>query len=416
MTGDTALAAVFHRFLLKLHLAQLTYDPGDTVVLFLARGGIRLRLFYQDFLAGTGLPAPLPFTDCYVSRMSLIKAALLDHYEAVYEDLVREYPGVPVDRVVAQFFGADVHARWQPLADPALRHRPLDLAALQQALWGSDSAADLLRRECKDQAQLFAQYRGELAGDRRRVVVVDTGWAGSILSYLQLLDPAREYTALYFGRHNYGRPTPAWYPQVVGVAVESERIWAGRPETALLAYRHLIESICEIRVPSVTGYRRTGAGTVAPLPGAATAEQVAPQPTEPLAVAIRAHLRAGGDGTDPAAVDRAARRAHRLLWRALMYPSVAQVPAFTVPPRSADFGKDLAVPVVVPPAPAWRRRVKRRRVDVSLWPAGQVALEYPRTRAWRQFRLHHRPVEQRIRAVLGRGGRKVWHGVRRALR
>src|SRR5690606_2417371 len=138
--------------------------------------------------------------------------------------------------------------------------------------------------------------------------------------------------------------------------------------------RHLIEGLCEIRWPSVTGYQLNAEGGVESYEGPAPESHVMPDDSEPHASGVFQYLKEAENGMNYEAINLKADHVARLLKKRLMYPAQKDLPLLSVPTRSADFGKELDVPFFAEPVrPAFRFRSKLRQVRNSLWKPGQLA-------------------------------------------
>lgn len=385
------LGPIFYRFCYKLYLGQRCQPAGDSSVLFLSRGGIRLRAFYEAFLNVNRLESPRPYDDFYVSRMAAIKVNFVEHYGLVVDDFLREYAYFSVDDTLKAFLQPNEYSAWRSCDSDFDSAQRLDRPLMDQVLWGVSAASQYLRKVLQGERDNYLRYLDEVLGGHRHVMVVDTGWSGSILRYMQAADPGREYTALLFGRYNYGNASPPWFAQVVGVEVQHMDFDPAMPITSIFLNRHVIEGACEIRWPSVTGYRIGGRNSVESHEGAAPADRILPDDSEPHACGILAYIREGRSGLNFELIDCSADRAAKKLCRRLMYPRKMDVLALSMEARSADFGKNINVPYFVQythTGLTFREKLKRSRK--SLWPAGQLALDFPVFRILAQYIYHKR--------------------------
>lgn len=396
------LGPLFYRFCYKLYLSQRCQPQESTHLLFLSRGGVRLRAFYEAFLERNKLAHAVPYSDYYVSRMALIKANLRWSYDLVKEDFLAEYACFTVDAAMKAFLQPRQYQQWRRQESNINPQATLSPATLDSVIQGTSASAGYLRAVLEQEHRDYTQYLNETVGDRKNLLLVDTGWSGSILKYMRNLDGQRSYTALFFGRYNYTKLDPPWFNQVVGLEVQHSGFDRRFPETAIFLNRHLIEGACEIRWPSATGYRAGADQRVATHQGAAPESRILPNDTEPHAEGILRYLRAAPGGMNYEIIEREANRAAKRLCRKLMYPARTDLPMLSVPARSADFGKDLDVPFFSDPVkPFYRLRDKVRACKNSLWPTGQMAIEFGGLRLLAQFLYHQ---ARTVRGVLRRAG------------
>lgn len=390
-TSYELLGPLFYRFLFKLYLSQASYNKDDTSLLFLARGGIRIRFFYEQFLKKNNLESPLDYSDFYVSRMAIIKANMLSNYEAVYRDFLKEYSWFSISEGIRAFFGDHVYDYWSDIDVSLNPEQRLDQDTLNRLIWDNTESADYLRRILQKQQKWYLEYLNEKVKKNKHVVLVDTGWSGSILNYMQCLDKKREYTAQYFGRYNYGLGELPWFNKIIGVELEGNDFDRKRPVTALFTNRHLIEGLCEIRWPSVTGYKKVEGGLVEPNDGFADEYSVKPLPEEPQAYGVMQYILDAKDGLNIEKIHISGEQASKLLCRRLMYPTKKDIYYFSFNTRSADFGKDLDVDMLIKPTQSiFKFSEKLKHIKNSLWPLGQIVLEFPLTYKIIQFLYHRR--------------------------
>jgi predicted HAD superfamily hydrolase len=86
--GRQILGPIFAEFALKtwILLSNLEH-PEDTVLLFCARGGLRLQTIYENFLAASGLASPIPIQPLMISRIIAVRSALLKGGAAAFEQI-----------------------------------------------------------------------------------------------------------------------------------------------------------------------------------------------------------------------------------------------------------------------------------------------------------------------------------------
>ncbi len=124
-------------------------------------------------------------------------------------------------------------------------------------------------------------------------------------------------------------------------------------------------------------------------------DKIAPIENEPQAFGVAKYIKNAENGLDIEKIHRSALNASkRIEWR-MIYPTKKDTIAFSVQTRSADFGKDLDVPVFRPKEKGlWNFREKIRNVNESLWPNGQICREFSFARIPIQF-IYARPERER---------------------
>lgn len=369
--GYECLGPVMRFFCFRLRLIE--QFKGPTPLLFLSRGGLRLHYFYENYLQANKLAPIAPRHDFYISRMASFRALLARGSTYAAQEIAKEYAFQPSSIVMKYFLPEPLHSAWE--------------IALKQTCAGSDTpvTADylleltsnaaphgvLFQSHLKKQLELISEYFATLIADQDEAILIDTGWSGSIFRALQDLFPHTSLTAAFLGRSNYGKPAPSWFNSITGLVMQNEQYTPSSPQSSLVFHRHLIEGLCEPAWPSVQYFERS-VSRIAPDCGVMPEALKAPQNDEDLCQAIFDFIAA-----EPASSPERVIYDHQVgmikLARLITYPSSDEARALGMPPRSADFGRKLLVPVLLPKSVGGSRF---SRVKQSLWWQGQAALEY----------------------------------------
>lgn len=395
--GYQTLGPVFRFFCHRLRLIE-RYKKG-VPLLFLSRGGLRLHHFYGTYLEANALEPLSPARDFYISRMAAFRALLAQQSCYAADEIAREYGYQPVGGVMRCFLPDTVFNRWQKAFekrgdDP---EQPVSAGFLLRSQLGDCAHGAVFREHTIEQRALLAELFAQLRDGDDEAILVDTGWSGSIVKALQDLFPEIAITAAYFGRFNYGKPQPPWFHSITGLVLQHENFSPTAPQSALVFHRHLIESVCEPPWPSVEYYRRHG-DEVIPASGIMPEGLKIPSEGEDVARAIGDYLGHECAAT-PAQLVRDYHSAIHQLSRILKYPTRQQALAFGMPPRSADFGRALNVPVLLARTEGGSAAY---RLKHSLWRQGQAALEFGLLRRPVQWLVTWRSTSGRILAHLRR--------------
>lgn len=373
--GRDVLGPIFLQFCQRLWLAQLPLRDKDAILLYVARGGLRLGYLHRLYRARFARAAVLPEGDLMISRVAAAKGFLARDLEGVAPYLAHEFSTASLGFMLRCL----VPSQDLPLT-PALAYCPATTGAFIAAYRGPDLLGRRLRAYFAEQAELLPAYLAEATGGRKTPVLVDSGWSGGTQRLLMRHCPGQDWFGLYFGRWNYGRAPGPQFAAIHGLCVDSLEPGANRAGQALFAYHHLIEDPLEIPVPSVEGYRRVGHGEAwraEPDVPAIPPGTLGPSDDEPLFAGIVEHFEAAGPDADVLAIERRAHASYRALRRMIWWPRPGELPRLMVRPRSADFGRTLAVPVVVRlPRPAGLRQ-RFRSIGYALWRPGQITIAFP---------------------------------------
>jgi hypothetical protein len=362
--GRDVLGPIVAEFCLRLwSLGSLLQRPDDAALLFCARGGLRLQLAYERFLAASGLPAPLPASPLMVSRVVAVRPALL---RTVIEDRA--------DLLPAAATALSYEFRRATLAETALAvsgvaptpsprwdlpFRPDGFATLLGHPDGKEAVAALA-----EQVELFGEHLRTQLDGRRHAVLVDTGLFGTTRHLLAEGMPDILFSSALVAR-SYRPGTGATGSRTFGLSVHATDYSPARRRTALLRYWHFVEWLFEPELPSVRAFSRDGATVRANLetPGW-------PQRIQPTAGTTFAGVLDYLDALGPAPAERVladADRAWDELRRAIVWPRPEHAAALVTGARSHDFGTDRT----------WTEPAGRGPIVVlrgsSMWREGEIA-------------------------------------------
>ncbi|MGE0717904.1 MAG: hypothetical protein AB7P02_20830 [Alphaproteobacteria bacterium] len=410
--GRDLLGPVFVQFCQRLHIAASAFAEREARLLFVARGGLRLGVLYREWCGRTGTPPALPMGDLMISRVAAAKGCLARDFDHVAPVLVREFANGSLGYMLRCLLRGRV-----PEMPDILAHCPATVGAFAAVYRADDALGHALRAYFAEQARALAAYLDDALAGAATPVLVDSGWTGGTQAMLMRFFPERDWHGLYFGRWDYGRGAPGHFGAIFGVAVDSIEPYANSAGQAIFVYNHLIEDPLELEMASTEGYRRDG-GRAIPEGEPFDPGVLEPGPRDPMFRGILDHLAAlPPDGLAFLAVERRAHAAWRRLRRMILMPRAGELPAMMVRPRSADFGRSLAVPVLLrlPEGAGLKRRLKS--VGAALWRPGQVVVAFPRLHPLingPHYLLRRVPfVWRRVAPLLGRSERLLRRLLRR---
>lgn len=378
------LGPVFNEFCHRLYLHQQAFADRSACALYMARGGMRLRAVFNEFLQRHHLPAPLDQQDFMASRYMACKATADILPEQVAATFETEFRGQCVRDMAQALLPAGVVRD----AAVALNTLPPELAEASpvtaEHYWAlrrpsTGEYADLLNRHLADQASLYREYLDRQFGQYDDLVVVDTGWYGSILAMLMKAFPRWTWWGAHFGRWSYGRPAPPHFARITGLCFEAAKRDPGRLETVFCEYHHLIESPMEPRLPSVEYMERDGRGGVASnLENATDWRQRVTDRDDDFFSGILAYVAEGPCQGRATVARRQCHAALRTLRRKILFPSRRDVEVMLVGDRGFDFGKPGAWGVMRGKHRAASIREGCNQTCHALWQPGQAVLSFSR--------------------------------------
>lgn len=342
-------------------------------VLFCARAGVRILKLYQAYLDATGRPMPPNVEPFWISRFMCAKGIWNKNFQISTELLEREFRHAPLRDLVAAIYRTTELPQAIDLSDPALDETGAQLSSF---IWGPSLAADYVRWHLAEQSECFELYTDALIGSHDSVLLIDSGWQGTVQTALTDWRPEIDWWGGYFGRSGVPGSDRRYWDKMIGLAFEADVFDKDRPETAITLHRHLIEGLFEPSGVSIEHLANTGKGIIAP--GAAALLADAPDAgSAPLFTGVIDHIRSAAKGASLARIVEAARLASQRLARTIVFPTEQEARILGDMQRSADFGRSLLVPLLNEPVARHDADNSESRIQDSLWPAAQAALEYP---------------------------------------
>ena len=364
--GREVFGPIVAEFCLYIWLyAEQAKRSGDTALLFCARGGIGIREAFERMLRALGLPFDVMRENIMISRLIAARSAAVTRSSAVLDELGREFERGSFADVARALGGQNYELPdvWHETFDPARFFALLDTDAGQQVF-----------EDIGKQNDLFARHLENISAGAKRIVLCDTGLYGSTQRLLTAGFPDRQFETIQFARCNYKGLSEDHFPRVVGLVVEQNLYDPLKPETAILRYWQIIESLFEPALPSVRCFSETTDGTIAANCGDIRFGALDPSVDNPLlhgALQYVDHVMSG------AQILREADRAWLRLKRAIANPGKIDIAALGVGARSVDFGRSDMVHVLNRPQNA-DLAARLMSVKSQLWREGAIARDFPR--------------------------------------
>lgn len=276
--GREVLVPKFAEFALRLWIYLSNLDRADEIaLLFCGRGGLRLQLLYERFLAASRLETPIYTNNLMVSRIVAVRPALLRFADSASKQLSYEFSGNILRQLAKAVSGLDpIEAGGS--AD-AWNHRYTH-AVLTNIL--TNAAGRMIVSGIQVQTERFQSHLHARSGGRQRIVLCDTGLFGSTMQLLAAGIPGLAWSSCLFARANYKHLPAPHFARTVGLCVKADQYSPLDARTAVLRHWHLIGSFLEPDLPSVVHFDD---GEGAPQSNLETMEwerQVAPEPRNDL--------------------------------------------------------------------------------------------------------------------------------------
>ena len=314
--------------------------PDATILLFCARGGFRLRLIYERFLAASGLESPVATCDLMVSRVVAVRNALLAGSNAAFEQIGYEMGASTLRDTLHAVSGTSAFG---PATDLAILDAPCTRKTLADLLLAPEGKD--IRNSIEAQADLFSEHLATCLGGRTAAILCDSGLAGSTMQLLEAGIPRIQWSCLLFARSNYKKFKTPHFARTTGLSVQADGYSPLDARTAVLRYWHLIESTLEPDLPSVASFSRVNGVVTANLEIPGWRDHILPVRGEFLE-GVLAYINALPQAGAPARILQDVGPAYRNLRRALVWPTRADVDLLNIGTRSIDFGRSDAITVL----------------------------------------------------------------------
>jgi GT2 family glycosyltransferase len=374
--GHDVLGPIFGRYMHRLHRSMEGFARlHGARPLFAARAGLRLRHLYEIWCAARGAEPAADRETLWISRFLAGKGLWSVRRDASLALLLSEFGNQDVRAVVqAVFHVTGGMPASIPADDPSLS---LPSQRLPEVLSAKGLVADALEDHLAQQSALFLRYLDVLLEGRSAALLIDSGWQGTIQRLLQSAFPGRQWYGAYIGRSFFPNSDRSIAHRMFGLVFEADAFDVSRPETAIILHRHLIEAVLEPHGPSIELLAGDPAGEVHAPQAQAFAELAPAGEADAIYAGIAAYLAGPAGAQGVSAAERAFARASAEFARRVIFPTREDAELLGGGDRSADFGRSLRVPVLLPAAPRREGDTAERRIADSLWPAGQIAREYP---------------------------------------
>lgn len=365
------LGPVVHKYLLALDQYIRYLDDGQTSFLFMSRAGVHIHELYSIYLNARGLAMPAAAQMFWASRLSVCKGAF-QRSELARRTLAKEFQHTPVSMVVSSLL-----RQFPEVLETLNLDRPEHKAhghVFPGWVDGPTPEARRMREFLGEWGQALDEYIGELAGANSRLVIVDSGWQGTSQQILKQVYPDYDWLGLYLGRIGFNAAEGSTLASIIGLLFESDRYVPSNPASAIILHRHLIENLFESDGDSIeeipAGFSKDAADR---LIASHTVDRSQPSTEGGLYEEVVQYIKL--HAAEPVSRTMAAYEGvAEAFAKALAFPTRSQALSFSGKERSADFGRADRVPVLVTPC---EQTSVDQRIGRSLWPAGQIAIEFP---------------------------------------
>jgi glycosyltransferase involved in cell wall biosynthesis len=374
--GRDDLGPAIAGYLQRLHATILAFEQEHGArTLYVSRAGVRIRRALDTFVRATKLPAPATGEYFWISRIVVARGVWNRRPDAAIEVLAKEYKHINLPEFVRGMFRfAPSGAKLNPV-DPSLVGNGADL---ERFLKSGSKIAEVVLTLFRHQSLLLEGYVKQLMGTTGTALLVDTGWQATAQTLLAKAYPDYEWWGAYFGRTGTASSDRSQWHRALGLVFEADTFDTKRPQTSPNLNLHLIEYLFEPKGESIQWLAQEERGGQIIAPGAPGI--LADSPTrdrDAMYVGVLDYLASLPEGIGIAEIRSAEAAAWTRIAAKLVHPTKDDLVIFEDVTRSADFGRDARVPLLPKPEPRFEGDTPDRRIQDSLWPCGQAAVEYP---------------------------------------
>lgn len=366
------LGPVAHYFAHKVSEYIEFFNGHNTPVLYCARAGYTINQLVKQ------LPINERHTQIrqsvfWVSRFILSKSFFLQGNSLALECLLAEHRHSSAEVLLNGLL---------PNRDNAIEIaelRGLNGEAVIDLLLKKDSRVASIRNELLEHGNRYNRYIKSLIGDNKRVLLVDSGWQGTIQDLLQSQYSDIEFHGLYFGKIGSANLPKRHWNLKHGLVFEAEKttsfrqISIDRPSQVFALHRHIVEDMLEPNFKSIEHLVEIN-NELQPL----NLDQITGVDEKDFSEATLGILEYVKENADLSRgeIQRLFYEACSRLRQSICHPAQVDLDHLGGLHRSFDFGKTGSMPVLFEPKDRNANDGKDRRIVESLWSHGQIALEY----------------------------------------
>jgi glycosyltransferase involved in cell wall biosynthesis len=368
------LGPVFHYYIQKLDEYIHFFNDEETAFLFCSRAGVTINTLYGEFLQQKGLQKPSNCHIFWTSRFLLGKSFLLSENLYAKKIMLEEHRHTKATefiKIVSPNF------EFESLNADKL---PADTSSLIESLIDKNPSLEVISNDLERQANEYKEYLKSIIQNKKRLIIIDSGWQGSIQDLLQEEYPDLDIHGLYFGTIGTSQTDRKYHAKKYGLVFSAEihgnfrTLKLDAPQKVFALHRHIIEDALEPQFASVENMTKSASGEYLPS-NYADIKKLSlslKDSTKGILDYIAENSRKDSRGE----LQNKFFIACNLLKKSICHPGPEDIKAFGGLHRSFDFGKSGAMPVLFPPTDRHPADSAERRIAESLWSHGQIAIEY----------------------------------------
>lgn len=367
--GYELMGPVVHYYLaqLDIHMDYLS-KYHNAKFLFTLRAGARIKRLFDIYKPDHSLDWDY-FSG---SRIMVCKGIYHTNPQLAISEILKNFNHASLREVIKSIFKSEAEVL-------QLKQEIFDQPAhsLSNFLDSGHQIASKTKNYLKIQSKLFDQYLKSIITGTETPVIIDSGWQGTTQRILSLNYPELNWKGLYFGQYFLPETERYSVSDMTGLIFQVGQYHPNKPHTCFIFHRHLIETLFETNLPSIEklGKNSNGLPYVPNLEKHLDESEV-DQEKDPIYIGVKTYLEDVCNKSKINQIYSQYRSAVKEIDRIITLPTKQDVQRVYTKPRSADFGKELVVDVLLRPESRFEGDTAERRIKTALWTQGQIALEY----------------------------------------
>lgn len=359
---------IFLYWIAQLHdkLAFMN-DTRSRKVLYCARAGKRI----EDLMdAYTGGHTPFKSELFGISRIAACKVGAVSEgaFQTTFDVTAESLRNVSLAEVCKAYLQHSWDETQPQMKDLSKLGQPFDRDNFRTLLAANDRSSLWFRKKLEENREGLRTWLTQELNDHEGYILVDSGWKGSIQKILEQVYPEFGFEGMYFGVMD-----SEWRADRYGVVFDAPAYQPHRPETVFATHRHLIETLLEPNAPSVEDIIGGPDDILARAQIQAVRDEIPDPDQDALFISVCDYIAANARRPiDEITVD---------YWKALgqvknlmLFPDRQDAKALSCKNRSIDFGRQGEVPILA--SSNHTQDTVEKRIERSLWPQGQIAIEH----------------------------------------
>ncbi|MDP5209203.1 glycosyltransferase family A protein [Microbulbifer sp. 2205BS26-8] len=371
------LGPIVHLYLAKLDQYISYLDDGKTKILFCSRAGVRIKNLYENYLYNKGRVISEHSDLFWISRFLLCKALASKDWSLVKRYWQVEYFNKSAEELIKGIFNSEDSKLYSGVNYEAIAGQSaMDyLSAIIQ----KREYTNFISHYLSEQGRNFDGYLHSLVDGYERVVLVDSGWQGTIQTLLTKIYKNLDWYGLMFGRVASPNTDRSCFHNMVGLSFE---INAGddfrffdenHPETSLSLHRHIIENLFEPNAPSIEAIHRDGEKFFGVGVDKILNEDCSEDDDY---LGVEKYISLVNRDEKYSTIIANCTLASKKLAKKIIFPTLQDLSFLGGMKRSVDFGSKASISVLLEPVNRFDGDSKSKRIKDSLWEFGQISIEF----------------------------------------